>query len=67
MEAHQDLTKILNSDEDGIAVFSGQELMKIHDYSGGYGKPYSGNRCNPLPNIINVLGDRSSKVILYKI
>lgn len=64
MEVNQDLKELLNPNENGIAVFTGHDIMKIHDYSGGYMKPYSGNRGHPLPNIINVMGERSSKVTI---
>jgi hypothetical protein len=55
----------LNADEQGIAAFTGKELAQIHDYSGGYANPYSTNKGHPLPEIVNVLGERSSKVSTF--
>jgi hypothetical protein len=63
MEVHQDLERILEPDENGIAVFTGRELRNIQDHSMGNFKPYANNRGHPLPEIINELGELSSKVI----
>ena len=63
MNLNRDLKSLLNADEQGIAVFSGKDLNNIQDFSGGFAKPYSVNNGHPLPEIINVLGERSSKVI----
>ena len=62
MEVPQNLEKMFNADENGIIILNGRQLMNIPDYT-IFQKPGENHtNQNPLPYIINVLGERSSKV-----